>query len=43
MRFNEKDVIFNYPVFVTISEQAYDYPLLDNITLSQGFILLKTF
>ncbi len=45
MRFNEKDVIFNYQVVITISEQAYDKPLLNNVlqqryVISQGFILV---
>ncbi len=31
MRFNEKDFILNYQVFVTISEKAYDQPLLNNV------------
>ncbi len=46
MKFNEKDIIFNYQVCVTISEQAYDSLLLNNglqqrYVISQGFISVE--
>ncbi len=42
MRFNEKDIIFNYHIFVTISEQAYDLQLHNNV-LQQRYVILQGF